>query len=335
MSGQSHRPIFVLGCPRSGTTLLQQMLHSHRRIAMPAETRFVQRAYEDRLDFGDLESAGHRRALGEWITNGKGTRFPRLELDAGPVVEEIVNGPPTVGSALAIVFRAYARSQGKARWGDKRPNYFRIVPVLRRMFPDAQFVHLVRDGRDAVGSLKGMPWFTDDVLTAALTWREAVDCGRRLAARLGPRTFHELRYEDLVTDPERELRALCSFLGEEYDPAMAEPHVLARKTVPTKRTWHRRTKDAVNTANLGAWTDRLEPREASLVDHVLASRLVRYGYEPAGLPRPPASDLSRFHRAATHRWRTVRGSALKDRMTRLREPNPVASQLSGSALTEG
>ncbi|MFB4318675.1 sulfotransferase [Actinomadura sp. 21ATH] len=172
-SGRSHRPVFVIGCPRSGTTLLQQMLHCHPRSAMPSETRFVHAAYEERHAFGALEDAANRRELGEWITGRKATKFAVLGLDAGLVTEEIAAGPPTLGSALATVFRAYAREHGKERWSDKRPSYFRRVPMLRRMFPDAQFVHLVRDGRDAIGSLKGMPWYKGDVVSAALTWREA------------------------------------------------------------------------------------------------------------------------------------------------------------------
>ncbi|WP_449066856.1 sulfotransferase, partial [Planomonospora algeriensis] len=71
-------------------------------------------------------------------------------LDAAEVTREIVDGPGTLGSALGIVLRAYAARFGKPRWGDKRPSYFKSVDVLLRLFPDAQFVHLIRDGRDCV-----------------------------------------------------------------------------------------------------------------------------------------------------------------------------------------
>jgi hypothetical protein len=323
------RPIFVLGCPRSGTTLLQQMLHSHRRIAFPSETRFVHVAYERRHEFGDLEREENRRALAEWITGGKDTKFAVLGLDAAEVVEEIVHGPPTLGSALAAVFRRYARAHGKPRWGDKRPSYFRRVPMLQRMFPDAQFVHLVRDGRDAVSSLMRMPWFEGDLHAAALTWREAVDTGRRLAARLGPDTFYEFRYEDLVAEPEEELAKLCAFLGEEYDPAMTEAYRHARRTVPSERRWHLRTHEAPNTRNVGAWRERMEPGEADLVEHVLAGRLRHHGYELAGAARPAAAQLAKFHRLAAHRWRWRHTQAALDRLAQAREPNPVASRLTG------
>ncbi|WP_433467118.1 sulfotransferase family protein [Spirillospora sp. CA-128828] len=329
MTREFCRPIFVLGCPRSGTTLLQQMLHSHRRIAFPSETRFVHTSYEARHGFGDLERAENRRALAEWITGGRDTKFKVLELDAADVIEEIVHGPPTLGSALAAVFRAYARRHGKPRWGDKRPSYFRRVPMLQRMFPDAQFVHLVRDGRDAVSSLMGMPWFKGDIYAAALTWREAVDTGTNLAARLGPRTFHELRYEDLVAEPEDALMKLCAFIGEEYDPEMTRAYEHARRTVPSTRKWHLRTHEAVNTRRVGAWRDRLEGWEADLVEHVLNSRLLHHGYSLSEGARPAAGHLARFHRLAAHRWRTRHTQAVRDRLAEAREPNPVASRLAG------
>lgn len=331
----SCRPIFVLGCPRSGTTLLQQMLHSHRRIAFPSETRFVHVSYAMRHEFGDLERERNRRALAEWITGGEDTKFKALGLDPAGVVEEIVQAPPTLGSALAAVFRTYARAHGKPRWGDKRPSYFRRVPMLRRMFPDAQFVHLVRDGRDAVSSLTRMPWFKGDLYAAALTWREAVDTGRRLGARLGPDTFYEFRYEDLVAEPEDELVKLCAFLGEEYDAEMTKAYQHARRTVPARRTWHLRTHEAPNTRVVGAWRERFEDEEADLVEHVLADRLRHHGYELTGVPRPAAAQLAKFHRLAAHRWRTRHAHAVRDRVAQGREPNPVASLLTGPVPLTG
>jgi hypothetical protein len=123
MAAKSDRPIFVMGCPRSGTTMLQLMLHSHPRIAIPPETRFVVTAYERRRDFGDLEYPANRRALAQWIVGRAETKFLDLGLDPEPITEEIMGGPPALGAALGTVFQAYARRFGKPRWGDKRPSY--------------------------------------------------------------------------------------------------------------------------------------------------------------------------------------------------------------------
>src|SRR5260370_32709894 len=221
------RPIFVIGCPRSGTTLLQLMLHAHPRIAMPPETRFVLTSYEARNSFGDLREEPNRRALADSIVRERHTLFYDLGLDADEVFEKIVEGPPTLGSAIGIVFRGYARRFDKPRWGDKRPGYYQYIPALLRMFPDAQIVHLIRDGRDCVASLLTMPWFKQDIYAAICSWTEAIDSGRRAARELSAGNYCEVRYEDLVADPAGRLAALCEFLGEDYHPAMTEPHKIA------------------------------------------------------------------------------------------------------------
>lgn len=323
----ANRPIFVLGCPRSGTTLLQLMLHAHTRIAIPPETRFLLTVYSSRIGFGDLRQESNRRALAEAIVDRKQTRFYELGLDRKEVTDEIVTGPPTLGSALGIVLRAYATRFGKPRWGDKRPGYYQHIPVLLRLFPDAQIIHLIRDGRDCVASLKAMPWYKHDIHTAVSTWVEAIDIGRWATRRLPADTYHELRYEQLVSDPANHLAALCDFLGEEYEPAMTEPHKIADIAVPKRKKWHSSTHKQVTATQSGSWHDRLEPAEISLCETVMGSRLQRLGYELSDAPRTSAAQLTRYTRVAALR----RGAAYKrrsrDRLLRAREAGPVECQL--------
>ncbi|WP_378288243.1 sulfotransferase family protein [Actinomadura rugatobispora] len=324
LDGPSDRPVFVIGCPRSGTTLLQLMLHSHPRIAIPAENRFLLAAYTARCEFGDLEDRDNRLALAEWITGREAGRFGDLGLDAAAVTEEIVEGPPTLGSALGIVFRAYARRFGRQRWGDKRPGHVRYAGTLLRLFPDAQFVHLIRDGRDCVASLKEMPWFRKDVYHAVAMWREAIDAGRGLAAWLGPDAYYELQYERLVADPVEELASLCEFLGEDFHPAMIEPQDPAPWVVPSQKVWHDLTLSPVGTARVGAWAGRLEPWEAGLAEAAFGERLAEYGYEPGDEAcRPSARQFATFTKISAHRRLAHRKADLQERRRRRREPNPV------------
>ncbi|GAA2425727.1 sulfotransferase [Actinomadura vinacea] len=322
------RPLFVIGCPRSGTTLLQLMLHSHPRIAIPAENRFLLAAYASRCDFGDLGDRNNRRALAEWITGREAGRFTDLGLDAAEVAAEIVDGPPSLGSALDIVFRAYARRFGKSRWGDKRPGYFQHVDVLLRMFPDAQFIHLIRDGRDCVASLKAMPWFRQDVFHAVSMWREAIDVGRRMASRLGPDVYYELQYERLVADPVEELTSLCAFLGEDFHWEMTAPSDVARLLIPKQHRWH----DSIGTRRAGTWAGRLEPWEVGLAEAAFGERLIEYGYEPSDeARRPNTAQLTRYARTSTHRRLAQQKAALRDRWRSRHEPNPVHSLLPAEA----
>jgi len=161
-------------------------------------------AYDARSDFGDLAEEANRLALARWIVDRKKTRFGDLGLDGQQVIKEIVAGPPTLGSALGIVLRAYAARFDKPRWGDKRPGYFQRIPALLRMFPDAQVVQLIRDGRDCVASLKEMDWYKQDSLHALSTWVESIELGERAARSLGPGSYYRMYYERLISDPEKE-----------------------------------------------------------------------------------------------------------------------------------
>jgi hypothetical protein len=324
---ESDRPIFVVGCPRSGTTMLQLMLHAHPRIAIPPETRFLLSAYENRGSFGDLRDERNRRALARWIVDRPETRFADLGLDPDEVTEEIAAGPPTLGSAIGIVFRAYARRFGKPRWGDKRPAYLSNLDIILRLFPDAQIVNIIRDGRDCVASLKEMPWHRHGIHTAVSEWAQAIDHSRRAARQLGPESYYEVQYERLVADPAAELTKLCRYLGEEYDPAMASPSSLAAVAVPSYKTWHARTHSAVGADRVGTWTERLEPWEIALCESALGGRLRQYGYELSAAGRPPAADRLRYERVhARHRLAPLK-RRLRAGWLRLRRPPSVAARL--------
>jgi hypothetical protein len=327
MSGD--RPIIVLGCPRSGTTLLQVMLHSHPRIAIPPENRFVLPAYRERLRFGDLEERANRRALAKFIVRGRGHRFRDLGLDRKRTIRQIVKGPPTVGSAIGIVLRAYAERFDRPRWGDKRPNYHGHIDVIMRLFPDAQIVHVVRDPRDCVASLKRMKWWKLDSYHAVSAWAQSID-HTDAARRRWPGVVTRVRYERLVADPETELRALCAALGEEYDPAMAEPERVAPVAVPERKHWHGNTRLSPTTKRVGSWRTGLEPWEAALCETVLAGRMRNLGYELEGTGRPATRHVARY--AAVHSARRLyrRKRLLRDRWDRRREPNAV-----GALLTHG
>jgi sulfotransferase family protein len=305
--------------------MLQLMLHAHPRIAIPPETRFVLEGYRRRRQFRPLSSPENRQRLADWIVDRRDSRFVDLGLDAQPVRAD-VQAAPTLGSAFQAVFRAYARRFGKVRWGDKRPAYIANLPVLLRLFPNAQIVHIVRDGRDCVASLKEMSWHHTGLYRAISTWAQAVDHGDWAAQALGPDTYHELRYEDLVTDTEKELRRLCQFLSEEYDPALAEPVAVADVAVPAHKTWHARTRLPVGSDRVGRWQHRLDPAEAALCEAALGSRLRAHGYELAGLAPPPRAQRLRYEVAtARQRLAPIRRVAVRT-LDHLPGTTPVAAE---------
>lgn len=182
-------PVFLVGCPRSGTTLLRLMLDAHPHIACGPETHFLleMQAIVER-HWRRVRLFGFDRAY--WLTKIAGF-FDGFQMQ-------------------------YAQTKGKARWADKTPRYTPHIAYLNDLFPDSQFVHLIRDGRDVVASHLQRWGYRSAMLCASRTWREHVSVAREFGRTLPATRYLELRYEDLVRNPEPVLRELVAFLGEPW-----------------------------------------------------------------------------------------------------------------------
>jgi len=320
------RPIFVGGCPRSGTTLLTAMLHAHPELAMPPETRFVVESYQRRVQFGDLRDEANRRAVGEWIVGTKKTRFADLQLDPIRTAALVATAPPTIGSLSGAVLREFAARDGKRRWGDKRPKHIQHIRLIFRLFPDAQFIHLIRDARGCTASLKKLGWWGYEAPDALSLWRRSVESGIRAREFLRPDQYLELRYEDLVADPVSQLQRICAFLGTGFTPVMLQHHETGEKLID--KPYHERVYRPVDDASLQSWREVLEPAELALVEKKAGNLLDEFGYPRLeGLPKV-GKDLEQRYTARVKR-RTKTAEKAKRRHTKQREvyTQPVAARL--------
>ncbi|WP_203826690.1 sulfotransferase family protein [Actinoplanes palleronii] len=317
----SDRPIFVVGCPRSGTTMLQLMLHAHPRIALPPETRFLLEAYTERRTFGDLNDAANRRALGAFISESH--QFEDLGLDREQAVEAVVAAPPTLGSAIGTVFKMYSERFGKPRWGDKRPLYLRHLPAILRLFPDAQIINIMRDGRDCVASLKETPWSGNEFDKLIGYWTQSADASLLATRRYPKDVYHQVRYEDLVADPEPHLRGICDFLEEDFDPAMTKPSQLASVAVPEYKTWHKLTHQDVTTERVQSWRSRLTEDEVRQCEAEFGDRLTYFGYQPS-TPVPRSARMRIGARLIRHRLHPARAAA-RQIVSQMRPADPEPS----------
>lgn len=309
------------------------MLHAHPRIAIPPETRFTLRAYDLRRQFGDLGEPAGRRKLAEFIT-GPGNSFGDLGLDADTVIEEIVAGPATLGSAVGCVFRGYAARFGKIRWGDKRPAYLLNMDILLWMFPDAQIIHIIRDGRDCVASMKDQPWHHGGVNHAISQWRRGMQAGWRASKRLRSDQYFEIFYEQLVADPENQLRKLCDFIGEEFVPAMAEPSQVAAVAVPARKKWHALTHGEVTTGRIGSWQQRLSPSEIALCETVLRRQLLGRGYELSGVGAPTVKRRLKYVRHTMRDTWKRSGRTINVKIDKLRRPSSMSARLDSALVSD-
>jgi Sulfotransferase family len=283
---------FVVGAPRSGTTLLRLMLDAHPEIAIPSETHFIpdvvnafkaRRMNPERLTA--LLVAHHRWGDFHLDADELRARFERVE-------------PFNAADAVRAFYRLYAEGKGKPRWGDKTPGYVKKLRTIGKLFEEARPIHIIRDGRDVALSLLSMNWGASTIPKAAATWDRRVR-GARAAAEELPH-YMEVRYEDLVEDTEPILRQICEYLEVDFDPVMLDYHRSAADRLKEKeRDLRKPGRERVQPASarmashalatrppqtdrLARWRTEMSPEDVAAFEAVAGPLLTETGYELAG-----------------------------------------------------
>ncbi len=239
--------VFIVGCPRSGTTLLQRLLDCHPQIAITPETHWIARWFGDKAGKGISPSGQVSKKLLRKLRAHP--RFAELGVRLEEAAFRTGDGErSSYAEFVRSLFDLYGRRRGKTIVGDKTPGYAREIPALHALWPAAKFVHLIRDGRDVTlsmrdwgrarnwkpgeGAARFRTWAADPVTTCALWWEWHVRLAREAGTALGSTLYYEVRYESLVTRPDSECQALCGFLGLPYTAAMVAGYEEGVRTQP-------------------------------------------------------------------------------------------------------
>ena len=283
----------IVGSPRSGTTLLRLMLDSHPELAIPPETRFLGLGAKLRGK-GDKLRERFFTALINYPNSMPS--WPDFEIPKEAfwsALKEI--RPFTISEGYRAFYRLYAARFGKARWGDKTPLHCLELNAIRQVLPEARFIHIIRDGRDAALSLRRM-WFSPgwEIETQAAYWRKCVLAARR--AGLGRPDYTEVRYEDLILSTRETLDLICARIGLSYDDAMLSyytrtPERLREhkgRTLPDGTTLltqeerlrqQKRTTEPPDPACVFAWKRAMSAEERGRFQRVAGDLLKDLGYE--------------------------------------------------------
>ena len=260
-------PVFVLGHPRSGTSLMCRLLLDHLGVNFGTESQFMIRYYKRLHKYGDLRDDRCLRWLFEEI--GRERFFERTRrnfgfvLDVDRAMRSITSR--SYAGVLQAIFEQFAIGKGMTRWGDKTPEYASHLPVLRELFPTAQYVHVVRDGRDVALSAFRTGFGPKNAHEAAIAWARQVRAIAAFGDTVPADDFLTIRYEDLLREPVATLGTLGAFLG------IANHADVLDTVAPGLRT-------QVRQDNTGKSTHLLSARETECFEALAGDVLTRHGY---------------------------------------------------------
>jgi hypothetical protein len=300
-------PFFVVGNDRSGTTVLRLALDRSAEAAVPPESLFL-------LDFAPV------RRRGGLEDPERAARFA-VEVWSHPRVRlwGLAGGPPPVPPrlthaeayrfAVEAPFRAYARREGKERFGDKTPPYVHAVDELLAIWPDARIVVLVRDARAVAHSIVRLPFGPNNPYAAGEWWARGIRAGLA-AQRRHPEQVLTVRYEDLVAEPEATVRRVCDHVRLGYNSEMlAIERAAPGRIVPEQAEWYSGVSKPISAAAGDRWLTEMPEENQRLVVAAAGPELRELGYEaPDGgtaLPRARALAYTAHDKAlrAVHAFR--------------------------------
>jgi hypothetical protein len=285
---RSRAPVFVLGCGRSGTKFLYHTLLSAGGFAVyHAESNAFNLLG---LRFGNLGRRQNRqKLLDSWL---KSKLFQRSGLEREEIETRILNECRNAGDFLSILMGTIATKQGVERWAESTPLHLLYMTLIKKLIPEAIFIHIIRDGRDVavslnkIGWIRPLPWDrTRSLVAAGLFWKWMVSQGRKSGQSLG-RDYIEVHYEDLVQNPRETLSRLATFIEHDLDYDRIQRVALGSVHDPNSSFKAEGSGKALSP--VGRWKALLSAEAIQQLEGAIGDTLTEVGYpvaSPQGHPR--------------------------------------------------
>lgn len=265
-------PVFIGGCGRSGTTMLGDMLGAHPQLLTLPEADFIAEGLRRTAPGPDRPEKMRRLARGHYM-------FRALLSDSAHLA--YAGCADRYAGITARIVTEYAGLVGgdtAERFVDQTPKTMQYAASLRAAFNGAKFLHVVRDGRAVAASFLRVDWGPNEAMLAARFWLERLSYGLACELAFPSDIIMRVRYEDLVAEPELEMRRICSFLGLDFDAAMLRGGGLDNRVV--FQSSHRLVGAPPDRRRLDGWRKALSPRDIELFEWVAGDMLKHLGYRP-------------------------------------------------------
>ena len=269
-------PIFIVGRPRSGTKLLRSLLNGHSQISIPFwESNFIPRYVNKLREFGSIEEFENFIKFVKF--------FEKIEF-----FKKIANHPQYHGlmdcntwyssikeysysGAISAFYRMYAKREKKSIWGDKTPGYMLHCKELKKLFPGSKFIHIIRDVRDyCLSIMNAWNW---NPYRAAQYWNDSIGKCRLDARSFLMGDYYEIKFEDLLVNPDYEMGKLCNFLGICYESKMLH---LDR---PSENLGDAKGAKAILSQNKNKWRFKMPDKMIKKIETICFEMLEELNYE--------------------------------------------------------
>lgn len=306
-------PFFIIGTERSGSNLLRLILNAHSGIALPHPPHILHFFGPLQESYGDLtRPAALRQLVGDVLGLLASHIYPwDRAIDPERIIQRMHDAPwpPSLVGVFFSLYDEYLRQAGKRRWGCKSTFVISHVQPVMAACRAAKFIFLVRDPRDVALSSRRSIFSPFHPYYSALLWRDQQLEGLRWLDSPARGSFHLVRYEELIEEPERTVKAICRFLGETYEPAMLDYYRTssAQKSTRLSTSWQNLAAPILG-ANRNKFKQGLSRQEIRLVEAVTGDLMARFGYRlefPASAQDSPTyrpSPLARLWFAVLDRW---------------------------------
>jgi Sulfotransferase family len=283
-------PIFIVGCPRSGTTKLAAILNKHSNLASATETHFFNFVSKQKYNWSNFST----QDLNRFLEEARILDFTKLaNIQAQDLVQQFETREDLPNSEASLedfnkkmifnlLVKNYLLKKNKSRFCEKTPQHIQNVAEILRIYPHAKIILMIRDGRDTVNSLLKMPWRPKGLLNNARFWSNYIKIGKRESLRPEVLT---IKYENLLERPRDVLQSICNFLGESFEESLLddsrEPDNLFSAW---EASWKNKSKQELDITRINAWTRELSQDDQIILDWLLHKDLIDLGYH-SDLPK--------------------------------------------------
>ena len=272
------KPVFVVGSSRSGTSLLAAMLNAHSELACGPESQILNKITADELQDIFLDPNWPKQAVEKLSSI---TLAEQRVIDVfGVSPDQLENALSDKSKKISSLFEAlcgtFAAKQGKSRWVEKTPRHLLHLPVLRKEFPQARIIRIVRDPRDSALSMRQLPWASNHYLPNLYLWCEWYS--RSHDFFLNDSHSLTVSYESLVRNTEQTLKQICEFIDVQFEVEMMNTSRSAKSVATKNEPWKEQVSGPMDPSRLERWRNELDGKEAELSNFVAKRWLEEFGY---------------------------------------------------------